>query len=214
MSAEDAALLTYLQGAWSQLFHLTTLEQGMQALGQPPDIDRRLRLGDVLLAQLEIHPTVERWGARTLILTEREKRAGRYLAQGAGQSMALADAAAAVDATPADLQSALQTLRHVGLLAWHLDDGETLAYQLAPSWGELAGPLGFTFHTVQRATGERFNVPCAVDFLLLAHGEYPEERIEITDSCAHCTSHIGAVIERGAIVAVVPPEALVFRGGG
>jgi hypothetical protein len=50
--------------------------------------------------------------------------------------------------------------------------------------------------------------------LLLVSSDYPSERIEIFDSCAHCTDKIHAVIDQARISRVDPPEALVFRGGG
>lgn len=97
-TVEDERLLAHLGGRWGELFRLTTLEQGMLALGQEPERARRLRLGDELLARPGLHPTVERWGARTFILTEDEKLLGRELARRAvdGRSrITLAEAAAA-----------------------------------------------------------------------------------------------------------------------
>jgi hypothetical protein len=50
--------------------------------------------------------------------------------------------------------------------------------------------------------------------LLLVSSDYPDERVEIFDSCIHCTERIHVVIDRGQIAAVEPAEAFVFRGGG
>jgi hypothetical protein len=125
----------------------------------------------------------------------------------------VAAAAAAIQCTPAAVARGLGALQRVGLIDARLV-GDTIVYTLASNWRTVAGPLGFAFHTVTLQSGERFNVPCAIDFLLLATSEHAAERIAIADSCAHCTERIHVVIDRGRIVGVEPPEALVFRGGG
>lgn len=161
LSAEDVRLLAHLQERWGELFRLTTLEQGMRALGQAPAHARRLRLGDALLADPNIHPSVERWGARTFILTEDEKLLGRHLARLAEEGrrqVGLSEAAAALDASAADVRRGLRTLALVRLLAYEVQDG-VIAFWFVDEWRALAGPLGFAFHTVQREGGERFNVP-------------------------------------------------------
>jgi hypothetical protein len=53
-----------------------------------------------------------------------------------------------------------------------------------------------------------------VDFLLLVSSDYSDRRVVVHDSCAHCTDRIVVVIDRGQIVTVDPPDALVFHGGG
>jgi hypothetical protein len=50
--------------------------------------------------------------------------------------------------------------------------------------------------------------------VLLVSSDYPNDRVEIFDSCVHCTERIHAVVDRGQIAAVEPAEALVFCGGG
>lgn len=161
LSAEDVRLLARLQEHWGKLFRLTMLEQGMRALGQAPAHARRLRLGDALLADPSLHPSVERWGVRTVILAEDEKLLGRHLArlaeEGWGQ-VGLADAAAALDASAADVRRTLRTLAHLGLLSYRERDG-LAAFTLSEGWPARLGPLGFAFLTEQRADGERFNVP-------------------------------------------------------
>lgn len=161
LTVDDARLLAHLKQRWGELFRLTTLEQGMLALGQAPDHARRLRLGDALLAQPSFHSTVGRWGARTFILTEDEKLLGRHLARLAEDGrheVGLMDAAATLDARVGDVRRALRTLAHLDLLTYHEHDG-VLSFSWRGGWHALLGPLGFTFHTVQRAGGERFNVP-------------------------------------------------------
>jgi hypothetical protein len=161
VTAKDDHLLTYLRGQWEQPLRLTTLEQGMLACGQATDVTRRRRLGEYLLAHPEIHPAVERWGARTLILTEDEKLLGRHLVQhavdGRGQTTRAA-AAASTSRSGTRVERGLELLEHLGLVETHRTGG-AIAYVVAPNWTELMGPLAFTFHTVQRGGRERFNVP-------------------------------------------------------
>lgn len=216
LEPKDLQVLEYLTASWSKLFHLTTVQQGMLAVGQEPVHARRLRIGRYLLEHREIHPTVERWGARTVILTEEEKLPGRYLAQHAGDRwgrIAIAAAAAVLAQGERQVEQALGTLNQLGLIEVRRN-GNTVDYRLAPAWRALIGPLGFTFHTVVREDGERFNVPCAHDFLLLAARELTDERLEIFDSCVHRVDRIHVQFAHGRITAVDPPETLIFRGGG
>ncbi len=161
LAEKDKQLLAYLRQQWDEPLRLTTLEQGMIALGQALDNAHRLRVGDYLLTHANVHPAVQRWGARTLILTEDEKLLGRYLVQRASNErgeLSLADVTSALGRSATQAENGLAALRHVGLLDWRRVNG-AIGYTLIPNWRELVGPLGFTFHTVQRANGERFNVP-------------------------------------------------------
>jgi hypothetical protein len=137
------------------------MEQAMLACGQATNVTRRRRLGDYLLAHPELHPALERWGARTFILTEDEKLLGRYLVQhavdGRGQTTRAA-AAAAIGGSEMQVERGLALLEHLGLVETSRARGAIVSF-IAPNWPELMGPLAFTFHTVQRDSGERFNVP-------------------------------------------------------
>jgi hypothetical protein len=83
-----------------------------------------------------------------------------------------------------------------------------------PNWANRLGPLGWTFHTVTPRGEGSFNVPCAVDFLLLAAGVYYDSELVIEDSCAHCTDPIRVVIHPGLRVEVDPPETVILGGCG
>ena len=48
----------------------------------------------------------------------------------------------------------------------------------------------------------------------MVNSTYQNDTVEIEDACAHCTRRIRMKFERGKIVKVAPPDALVFRGGG
>jgi hypothetical protein len=100
-------------------------------------------------------------------------------------------------------------LVHLGIAT--LADGRVA---LAPDYAGRLGPLGWHFHAVQLDDQPPFNVPCPVDFLLLAHGAYPDRRLILRGTCAQSAVPIRVEAAGGAIVAVEPPGALVFRGGG
>ena len=160
--AADRRVLDYLREQWDELFHLTTIGQALATVGLTDDeVARRWRLADYLLAHPEIHPAVHRWGAPTLILTEAEKLLGRYLAACRPRQpgeLRLADAAAALGRDPPAVADDFAALVRLGLLAG-VATNDVLRWAFAPAWEQRLGPLGFTFHTVSRQSGERFGVP-------------------------------------------------------
>jgi len=85
---------------------------------------------------------------------------------------------------------------------------------LASGHERFLGGLGFNFHTVTLENGEQFNVPCAIDFLLLVSHRYADQRVVVDDACAHCTDRIRLVFNRGELVEASPPQTYVYRGGG
>lgn len=50
--------------------------------------------------------------------------------------------------------------------------------------------------------------------MLLVSSDYPEERIEIEDSCAHCLDRISVAIENAKVTSSTPESAYAFYGGG
>src|SRR5215831_14968821 len=143
LTAEDDLVLAYLRGQWEQPLRLTTLEQGMLACRQATDGARRQRLGDHLLAHPEIHPAVERWGARAFILTEDEKLLGRHLVRHAGGGRGrtpIAAVAAAIGGSETQEGRGLGLLKHLGLVETRRTRG-AIIYAFAPNWTELMGPL-------------------------------------------------------------------------
>jgi len=216
LSPNADRILAHLQGQWTDRLRLTTVAQAQAALGLSLDADVRRSLGSYLLAHPEFHASVARWGAPAFALTEDEKLLGRYLTARAGGDSGRCtpdETAAALDRSRADIEAGLRALAALGLLAWEEDAGG-VSYRLALDLGQRLGPLGWTFHTVE-VTGEgRFNVPCAVDFLLLVRSDYAHHRVTIDDACAHCTERIRVVIDHARIVTVEPPEAVLLYGGG
>lgn len=215
MASPDAqGVIDYLRTQWDRPLRLTTVAMGLEARGLGERQDLRLQVADYLAAHPELHPVVKRWGVPTLILEEDEKLLGRRLVQlGPGGTTSAAQLSADIGIAADQLGRALNTLQHLHLISWQSQHG-WLSYLLEPHYSGRLGPLGFNFHGVRVESGERFNVPCAFDYILLAASELTEERVEISDSCVHCTARIRAVIDRGRSLEADPKETLLFRGGG
>lgn len=49
---------------------------------------------------------------------------------------------------------------------------------------------------------------------LLVNSEYPDTKVTIEDSCAHCEKRIHLEIENGAIKTVEPDSVWIQQGGG
>ena len=195
----------YLLADWRRVFHLTTIDQAIDALGLGPDPALRARVAETLLADPALAPVPRRWGVPTLILNRDEKLLGRALARAARPST-VAELAAA---TGQDAGTVAAGLARCGLVA--TEGGRA---RLAEGWRPRLGPLGWHFHEVRPEGGAAFNVPCAIDFLLLVRQLYPDRRVALGDACAQSGTPIALTVDRGAIAAVAPPAALVFRGGG
>lgn len=228
--ARVKSVLNYLQQEWSRLFRLTTVEQAINALGFRDEAGELRRLvGQELRFNPQIHPALTQWGVCTFILTEDEKLLARSLVQ-APKKAGEGDDEINVFEMETPLEGSekatvlvveqLKRLEQAGLVKEGKRKGKgggpepSNEYVLVPNWEELAGPLEFNFHTLQRENGQRFNVPCAFDYLMLARSEFMKEKLKIIDSCVHCTTPITLTIDNGQIKEVEPAGALIFRGGG
>lgn len=214
LGTDERGVIDYLRRQWDRPLRLTTVAQAEEATGHSRGTNLRLKIADTLAANPDLYPVVRRFGVATLVLNEDEKLLGRRLVQlGSGGTVSAAELSADVGIAPDELDRALNTLQHLQLISWQSQDG-WLSYLLASNFAERLGPLGFNFHGVSLQSGKRFNVPCAFDYLLLAGSELAGERVEISDSCVHCTARIRAVIDRGRSVEADPKTVLLFRGGG
>ncbi len=151
------------------------------------------------------------WNPAVYILTEDEKLIARHILLGDKASRPVPSAAAMATALslPADtVARGLAMLARLGFVA-PLNGG----YALASDYRRFLRGLGFNFHTIALSSGEVFNVPCAIDFMLLVSSRYADRTVTIDDACAHCTDRIRIVFERGQLVGVAPPETMVFEGG-
>ena len=164
------------------------MAQAARSLGLPLDDDERLRVGKYLASHPDLSPVLQRWETPAFVLTEEEKLLGRTL-QLSGRPLTVTEIADRSGIGSRAVDTGLRTLVGLGLA---LPQGS--GYRLAPDWGNRLGPLGWTFHTVSPHRGRLLQVPCAVDFLLLAAGAYRDHELVIEDSCAHCTDPIRVVI--------------------
>ncbi len=214
LDARVERIVAHLAVVWERVFRLTTIEQAMAALGLPPHRALRLRVAEHLAARVELYPTLRRWGHVRFALSRSELRLGLLLAASPGLSP---DAAAHRLGVPtATVRRALPALRRLGLLEPAPSDAPygDAGLLLAADHRQHLGPLGFAAHQVTLADGERFDVPCVRDALLLARYRYARERVMLETHCPGSARPIGLGIERGEIVAVEPPGARYVCGEG
>lgn len=215
MSQKQAsdAIVAYLCERWNHLFRLTTVEQAMQALRIEPDVGLRRHVGDYLAAQPDLHPVLRRWGYRTLVLTEAEKLTARLLALWSpGVAWDESAAAALLHVDVPTVRQALVMLEATGLV--ERIPTEPAQPRLVSDVRQRVGPIGLMFHTVRLASGERFNVPCARDALMLVQGRHGDEVVHLADACAHCTRRLTVRFDHGAVAVATPETTVFFRGGG
>ena len=208
LSSGDSAVVSRLLADWRQSFRLTSVAQAAGSLGVPLNDDGRRRIGDYLLSHPDLSPILRRWGAPVFVLTEEERLLGKTL-QVARLPLTVAGILDQGRIEGRAVDTGLRTLIGLGLAS--LQDSR---YRLAPDWASRLGPLGWNFHTVTPRGEGSFNVPCAVDFLLLAAGAYCDHELVIEDSCAHCTDPIMVVIHPELRVEVEPAETVILGGCG
>ncbi len=50
--------------------------------------------------------------------------------------------------------------------------------------------------------------------MLLVSSDYPDEKVEIEDSCPHCLDQLTLTIERSKLQRATPESTYAFYGGG
>ena len=208
MSTPTARILAHLAAQWRRVFRLTTIDQACAALGIAPTWTVRRAVAARLLAAPDLSPVLRRWGVGTVALSNEERLLGRVLAA-AGQPLTVAELAARAGVPARTVRARLRLPAFLGIVAL---DGATVA--LAPDHLAKLGPLGWLYQSMQLDDTAAFNIPCPVDFLLLAHGSYRDRRLTLRGTCASSDAPIRVEAAHGAITAVDPTGALVFRGGG
>jgi hypothetical protein len=201
-------VLDCLVASWRRVFRLTTVDQALAALGNAPEWELRRAVAERLGEAPGLSPVLRRWGVATFALSNDERLLGRELAR-AGGALTLVELAECLGLAEPAVRERLRMPIHLGIAA--ITDDRVA---LVSGYADRLGPLGWQFHAVQLDDEPPFNVPCPVDFLLLAHGAYPDRRLVLRDTCAQSAAPIRVEAAGGAIVAVEPPTALVFRGGG
>lgn len=237
----ETAVIHYLLAEWQKPLRLTTVAQAMAALALPADDERRWSIGQKVrrlwrrsvqdpqryerwritlrldIDQARIKHFVQQtreWGTASYILDEGEKLVARYILltqEREGRLPSLEQIARAMGESIEPVRTQCAMLARIGFLA--PEESSPTGYRLAPGYRRLLRGLGFSFHTVTLASGERFNVPCAIDYLLMVSRLYPEETVTVDNSCAHCVERIHVVITRGLVIEATPEEPLVYRGG-
>ena len=206
-------VVEYLIVAWRRVFRLMTAGQAMAALGLAPDPQVRARVADRLAAAPERSPIIRRWGVPALVLTGEEKLLGRALER-TGQSCTAEALARQTGVAVPVVRERLALLIHCGLVAdnaggYRLADGwarclgplswtfhevrpegEPAYWRVRPDLMRLRQPANSCsawLLPIRSSLTRHYNVPCAVDFLLLARHAYPDRRLTIADTCAGAT---------------------------
>jgi hypothetical protein len=243
MPASKLQIIDYLRQDWDTGFRITTIEQAMHALGLPQDDDLRWQVGqeldDVwrrrlgfrkllkglrwlrgfrwrdlfgLVGPSPLRAEVKQWNPASYILTNDEKLVARYILRVQCDTASLPDMAEISGALYLDQTQTFAALRMLDRLGFLVLDSDR-TFRLAPDYGRFLQGLGFSFHTVTLQNAEQFNVPCAIDFLLLVSSRYKDQKVVIDDACAHCAERIRIVTDHGALAEVTPPNVYVFQGG-
>ena len=101
------------------------------------------------------------WDRTSILLTENEKLIARHilLCQRSGSRLPTPeDIGAAVDTGPEETANGIRMLSLLGFLG--IPNGESFdGYILAEDHGRFLDGLGFSFHTLTLADGERFGIP-------------------------------------------------------
>ena len=217
LSTQEQQVVDYLLDDWSKRFHSTSIPLAMSNLSMKPDDALRLRIGQYFRANTNLAKNLQWWGASNYILSNEEKRIAKYLIntyEKKDQRLpTLKEISREIGISPERLKGRLAFLAEAGLLEEfrNADPG----YVLAKRYSRWGGPLRYNFHTVDVDEGKPFDVWCAVDFLLLVNSnEYSNKKIEIDDSCAHCSAPISIVIASGQIEHLDPETVWVQQGGG
>ena len=201
-------IVAHLVASWRRVFRLTTIDQALAARGIVSSWEVRRAGADRLGAEPGLSPVLRRWGVATFALSNDERLLGRELSR-ANRPLTEAELAARLGLAVPEVRERLRMLAHLGIAAMTY---ERMA--LTPDYVVKLGPLGWLYQAVQLDDEPPFNVPCPVDFLLLAHRSYRDRRLTMRGTCAHSDAPIRVEAAGGAITAVEPGGALVFRGGG
>jgi len=243
MSSNEERVIALLLAEWQEGLRITSVPQAMSRLGLSDEEDTRWRIGQRLerawrrrlglrglwrglrwlrgagwrgvggwLRPLGRMPSLaieaRNWNPAVFILSNDEKLIARHILN-AGRMPPPEGIGSALGLNRLAVDVGLRMLARLGFLV-----GAEGGYRLAPDHRLLLQGLGFNFHTVTLESGEQFNVPCAVDFLLLVSSRYRNQQVVIDDACAHCTDRIRLVFDGGEVAEVTPPETYLYRGGG
>ncbi|MFN8541522.1 MAG: hypothetical protein U0232_29105 [Thermomicrobiales bacterium] len=140
MRADVERVVAHLVASWRRVFHLTTIDQVLVALGVAPSWELRRAVADRLTVEPELSPVLRRWGVATFALSNDERLLGRELAR-AGGALALIDLGERLELVVSAVRERLRMLDHLGVVTLA---GERVT--LAPDHADRLGPLGWHFH--------------------------------------------------------------------
>ncbi|MBI4279319.1 MAG: hypothetical protein HY660_12765 [Armatimonadetes bacterium] len=172
LNADERRVLEILLEDWKDVLRCTNVEQAMARVGLPFSDATRRRLAGHLLHDPAVQAAV-RWAPHTYILTNDERLIARAaLRQGRDGRPVDASGLAPATGLPADaVADGLEALAWLGITV-----GDRRAYRLAPGHESFLEGLGFNFHEVVLDSGERFNVNCFFDFVLLVNPQFRDRR--------------------------------------
>lgn len=185
--ARENEVISRLLTEWQKPLRLTTVAQGMAAVGLPPDNDLRWRIGRRLQrlwrmtlsdpeyfkriraalglsedsARLEqFVQQVQDWDPVSYILNEDEKLTARYILLTRERYKCLPspeEVAQVLGQGAEQVAGHFEMLTRIRFLA--SAEGAPAGYRLGRRHRRFSTGLGFFFHTVTLSSGERFNVP-------------------------------------------------------
>ncbi len=150
-------VVDYLIEDWGQHMHSTSIAQAMSNLGLEQDDDLRMKIGEHLRANTDLHRNLRSWGANNYILSDEEKRIAKFLiahfeAQDQFPGIEIMTPELGIEA--AELERRLVFLNRAGFL----QPAEGSGYQLAEKYRRWGGPLRFNYHTITIGEEDPFAV--------------------------------------------------------
>lgn len=215
---EENKVVEYLIEDWRKKYRVTNIKQGIEALGLPYKNDIRMRIGAYLkliyVRKDDLSERLKKWGPETFILTNKEKLIARCLLlnfKQLGTIPLVTEIVHAVDLDEKQVKDALKILAQLGFLDEHRSFGH-MKYKISIDYKKFLQGLGLTFHTLILEDGEKFNVQCSIDALILATGIYANQNIKIKDSCFHCLDKLLIIMRKGKVIYQNPPGIRLYEG--
>lgn len=220
LTSQEKQVVKYLQEDWEKRYRVTNIKQGIEGLGLAYTDEMRLRIGAHLklayAGKAVFSKRLEEWGPETFILTNEEKLVARCFLLNFKRFRTVPteiEIAQAVDLDGERIDIALDVLYQLGFIDKHGSRGH-IRYELPGDYDRFLRGLGLTFHTVILGNGEKFNVQCSVDALILATGVYADQNVSIDDSCFHCLDKVQIVTMKGKIIPQNSQTIRLYEGTG
>ncbi len=214
LSADGQKIVDYLLDDWDEQGHSTSISLAMKILDMKPNDTVRLEVGEHFRAHTDLANNLKWRGTNNYILSNDEKLIAKYLINTYTNEKRIPDLkelSEEVGIPESNLNGRLNFMAQAGLL--QASSNEKLGYALTDKYNRWGGPLRYNFHTVAQENAKAFDVWWGVDFLLLVNS-YGDKKVEIEDSCMHCSKRINLTIEKGEIASLSPETVWIQQGGG